>query len=330
MASSKFEEPAYWHPKCKNFVIMDWKKWESLNYSIPENYNPPQKNFLNSWKNIPMWWNHRSWLFCPIPYCVLSSCCSPKETMAYLTDGNKVINDMLGPHPDSSKVPEAVRNSLFWMEDNIAAETLFSFNRAAWRSQTPEGRVIGVGNLGYDFTNDVNVYGAILSFLLKSRYYNFQQSPDGKWILVAVFNDPNNVEEEIQYIWVYVVQEGDVFKSEDGNVIDFVKPGDIIRITFQNQSDPYDISSMKYWYFPRRVATLDEATGQVNTVSPHYDDMMKKVNTDQDQCCETCGFCCSCGWSAEDRFNYAISYPSNVQVYNCAPTPPSGDVIERL
>lgn len=236
---------------------------------------------------------------------------------------------MLGPNPDSSKVPEALRNSLFWTQHNNAPETLISFNRYAWRSQTEEGRVIGVGYLGTDFTNDTTAFGAGFSFFGKGRFANVQMSPDGKWILLNTFSDPRNTEEECNNLLIYVVQEGDVFKHTTGDPIDYVKPGDIMRLTY-NGSNVWDTSNLSYAYFPRRVAILNEGTGEVTVNSPHYDELIEKATNRPGECCETCCYTCTCCKSGEERWDFQVNHISDLQVYKRSSTPPSGETIERL
>lgn len=328
--TKKFEDPAFWHPKCKNFEIFDWKKWEAKNVVPPKIFDPPQRhtNYVGS-AFIPLWWWHRSCYFQPLALCWHQCCSSGKEEMGRITDKSMTLyKDLLRPHPDSSKVPTPLRNALFWTQNNIAAETLISFNRYAWRSQTEEGRVIGVGHAGKDFTSDATLFGAIIANRMKKRFSNVQQSPDGKWFLLNFFFDPNDTEEECTSIFIYVIQEGDVFKTPTGEIIDYVKPGDILRLTY-NTADMWDTSKLKYVYFPRKVATLDEVSGEVR-VTPVYEELLEKATNKPGQCCTTCCYTCMFCKSAEERFDFQVNHISDLQVYGKSFTPPSGDVIERL
>ncbi len=111
-------------------------------------------------------------------------------------ESGALVTKLLGAHPNSEVVPEAFRNKLIWTKDNIAPETLISFNRWAWRSQSREGRVIGVGHLRDDWTNDASCLGLAFANLLNSRYANVQVSPDNKQILFSTFLKPDNETEE--------------------------------------------------------------------------------------------------------------------------------------
>ena len=157
---------------------------------------------------------------------------------------------MLGANPNSSSIPIAVCNKLIWTENNIAPETLISFNRWAWRSQSDEERFVAVGTLLYDWTNDPTCFGCVFSYGQKDRFATVQVSPDEKWFLLATYADPTKIDKEVNYLCIYVVQEGDVFKTPDGNVLDYVKPGDLVRVSWGDGSDPYNCNNdnLKYMF----------------------------------------------------------------------------------
>ena len=67
-----------------------------------------------------------------------------------------LLKGLLGPRPESSVIPEPFRNKLLWMQDNWVPELLVSFNRAAWRTNTEEGRVIGLTQISQDWTYSTN------------------------------------------------------------------------------------------------------------------------------------------------------------------------------
>lgn len=324
----ELSDPRYWNPKCKNFEIIDWDKFYSKNPSPPFVFDPPQRHQkLQGWKSSLLWWWNRSWLcqpfhfFCPIP----------RAEMARISDDSEIlIQKLLGPNPSSQNIPEPLRNKLLWTENNIAPETLVSFNRWAWRSQSAEGRVIGLGTLWYDWTVNPTLFGTIIASVLSKKFGAVQVSPDGKWINIATFSDPSE-QGTVNYIYMYVVQEGDVFTTPDGNVIEHVKPGDIVRLTW-NLEDPYDCDNSKlvYMYFPRVVATLDETKGIVRRVDEHYGDLLTYATNDGDQCLSTCCYTCSCGWSAERRFDFQVSTISDLQRFAVAAPPPATEVVERL
>lgn len=338
MASSKphpkeYLDPLYWNPQCPNFEIIDWEKWEAQNprASIPEIFDPPQRFMYSGWKFVPLWWWSRSCYLQPLVYII--SCCSPKGEKEKISGGSEgtplLLQKMLGPNADSDKVPESFRNKLLWTENNIAAETLISFNRWAWRSQTEEGRVIGLGNLRYDWTGDPNAYGVGLSFFLPKRFTTIQQSPDGKWIILGTFSDPSTAG-EVSYIHMYVVQKGDTFKDWKGNTMDHVKPGDIIRLTWDT-SNPYECrpETLKYMYFPRTVATINDE-GLVVKHNENYEELLKRATNSPGACCETCCYSCAGSMSTEARFDFQTSNLSDSQIFETSPAPPASQMVERL
>ncbi len=321
---SAFVDPLYWNPKCKGFQLMDWEKWESLNPTVPKIFDPPQRyGYLRELRSIPLWWWNRSCYFRPCAPCVRK-----KPESARISDDSQVlIKKLLKPSPNPDVVPEALRNKLFWTENNVAPETLVSFNRWAWRPQSKEGRVIGLGNLKYDWTNDPTCWGGLFTHFLENRFATVQMSPDGKWIVLTSFDDPG-IEGKVSYIHIYVVQTGDEFKTPDGKIIDYVKPGDIVRISWDS-NDPYACGdNPNYMYFPRAVATLKNGVAVRN--EEHYGDLLKRATNDPDKCVETCGYCCSFGMSGEDRFDFQVNNVSDEQIFASSPDPPTSEKIDRL
>jgi hypothetical protein len=332
MSPPEFVDEAYWNPKCKNFEIMDWEKWEAKNPSPPFTFDPPQrKTAYQGFKFMPLYWWTRSCYCQPFACMLHKSCFSKKPSMGRITDKNdSVLKGLLGPNPNPGAVHPALKDSLFWTQNNNAPESLISFNRYAWRSQVKGGRVVALGILGNDFTNDATCFG--FAFSLNKRYVTIQTSPDGKWIQLCTFANPNDVNEECKYLYIYVVQEGDVFKDTDGNVIEYVQPGDIMRCTWGDLLDPYECNNnnLKFSYFPRRVAKLDETTGDVVRVSPHFDDLYASATSDPGKCCETCCYTCAPCMSGPERWDFQVENVSDLQVWASAPTPPTADKIERL
>ena len=148
----EFLNEDYWHPKSSNFEIIDWDKWESTCGDIFDGetiiYDPPQRSkkpaiyMQNSDEMI--WWQ-RSQLKFPQTWSE-----SVQPNTGKVGDDLKIFAKFLGPSPNSSLIPKPMRNNLFWMQENDASELLISFNRGTWRSNTPEGRSIGLSYMGED------------------------------------------------------------------------------------------------------------------------------------------------------------------------------------
>lgn len=340
MAASKdyneaFLDPNRWNPNENYpFELIDWEKWESLNPAPPKVYDPPQRyTYYGSALSIPLWWWNRSCYFQPLANCFISCCpCNPKKKVARIsTDADDLFEQLLVPPIDSSLVPEPFRNHLFWTADNNAPETLVSFNRFAWRKQEEGGRVIGLGSARYDWTNDRTCFGCFFASL-PELFGAIQVSPNGKWILLnattylagSLFKSAGN------YMYLYVVQEDDEFTTPDGEVIDYVKPGDLVRLSWDG-SDPYqcDNSKLTYMYFPRKVATIDEETGIITKNPVHFDEMIRRATNDAGKRGETCCYCCACNMSGPERWDFQTQNINDYQIYSPAAQPPSAEIIDR-
>lgn len=274
---------------------------------------------------MPLWWWFRSCYFRPCAPCISGA----KPENARISDESQVlIKKLLRPSPNPEIIPEPFRNKLLWTENNVAPETLVSFNRWAWRSQSEEGRVIGLGNIRYDWTNDPTCFGGVFTRFHKGLFATVQMSPDSKWVLLATFQDPSS-DKEVGYLHMYVVQEGDEFKTPDGKIIDYVKPGDLVRVSWSGQ-DPYECNNdnLDYMYFPREVATLEN--GVVVRNDEHYGDLLKHATSKAGKCFETCCYSCTCGMSGENRFDFQVSNISDKQIFASSPDPPTSAVIDRL
>jgi len=324
-------DPVFWNPKCKNYEIIDWEKWEANNPAPPKIFDPPQKLGYNSYLFTPLWWWNRS-IYCqPIPAILHASCCAPKSRSGLLSE-DKIYKEMLRPHPDSENIPEPLRDVLLWTENNIAPETLISFNGWAWRPQSEKGRTVGLGSLGFDWSSDPTCLGFSYAFKLTTRYGQIQASPNGKWLSLVTFGNPADAEGEVIYLYMYIVQEGDEFKTPDGKVMDYVKPGDLIRLTWgKGKEGPYfcDNDKLTYSYFPRKVAILDD-NGSVQKNPLHYNELQTHATNKPGNCCETCCYTCACCMNGTERFDFQTSNISNLQYYEPAPEPPSSEVVDRL
>lgn len=322
MYPKEYIDPDYWHPQHESFEIIDWDKFLAKNPAPPRVYDPPQRQSLDYRYMVLCWWN-RSWFFKPLHRCLPGS----KKTRSRISD-ILLVKDILGPSPNSQFIPEPLRNKLIWTQDNIAPETLMSFNRWAWRSQVEGGRVIGLGSLKYDWTVDNTCWGAIFGVVHETRFGTVQASPDGKWLALYTLSAPDKPG---NYHYMYIVQDGDEFTTPDGKVIDNVKPGDIARLTWV-KTDPYecDNSQLSYFYFPKVVATLNESTGVHELNDIHYGNLLQSATNNCDKCCQTCCYTCTCCWRSVDRFDFQINNINDVQVYAKAPSPPTAETIDRL
>ncbi len=321
----------YWHPKNVNFQIIDWERWDTeCSVKIPKVFDPPQR--YNTKRLVPddMYWWHRSKILFPGRDAWEASV---KHDYALISDPSmNLFRKLLGPNPDSSSVPEPIRNKLFWMQYNDASEALVSFNRWAWRSNVKGGRSIGLGWMGGDWTNSPNVLGKNMTDATQDFFVNVQASPDEKWFKLAIIqSDPADPKAGVGWLDIYIVQEGDEFTDRDGNVLDYVKPGDMLRLTY-GRIDPYDCEPehLIFAYFPRTVAIIDEENGKITSNCPHYDALVETATSQPPEDAElaTFGFTDASSMTLEERFDFQSSYVSDIQMFSSAATPPYGEDIE--
>lgn len=190
--------------------------------------------------------------------------------------------------------------------------------------------------MNYDWTNDPNALGMGFAFASTNMFINFQVSPDGKWIkLYVILGDPSDAEnDECLWLTMYVVQEGDEFTDKDGNILTDVKPGDIYRTTYEGKKDPYecDHSKIMFAYITRKVAVIDETTGEITVNSPYYEKLVESATSDppQEIVDATEGLTNDSSMTTEEKWDFQVKYISNTQRYLSSPVPPSGDVIENI
>lgn len=323
-------DPRYWNPTAEGYEIIDWDRFLATNPKIPDVFDPPQKNRYKGYRFAPLWWWNRSCYCEPIPSCLHSCCAFTKPEMDRISNEYSLFKKLLKPENMSQSAPEELRNHLFWTENNVAPETLVNFGSWAWREQTKENRVIGVGAVVNDWTNDATCMGYLFSLQASTRVATVQRSPDGKWIALVTIGDPSSKENKTNYVFIYIVQEGDEFRTVDGEVMDYVKPGDIVRITWDT-SNPYetDNSKISYLYFPRKVASINEG-GELELNSPHYETLLMMATNDaSDKCCETCCYTFTCCTSSEERYNFQVNHVNDRQVFKMSSAPPTSQEIER-
>jgi len=327
---SEYLDPSYWHPKTKNFEIIDWDKWEAnCGDSVPFTYDPPfRATFTQKVFTGPTQWGRLG----NLPEEEIAT--GAKPNIGYASDPDyKLFYGILGQAPDPSLVPEPLRNKLLWMEENVVSEYMNSFNRAAWRHNTEEGRVTGLFLTGDDYTVATHEIGFVTAPAAANTFVNFQASPDGKWIkFFKIPDDPNDPEQESKWFDMYIVQEGDVFTDRDGKVLDYVQPGDIYRLEFEDKIDPYVCSYTTYQYFMRAVATIDEETGVITPNQPHYDDMMNAVlNEPSDEFKEmTKNYTDESMMTSQDRWDFLTTYEPDRQMYMSSPPPPPASLLDDL
>jgi len=329
----EYLDPNYWHPKTRNFEIIDWDKWEAeCGDSFPFQTDQPRRATFDEYEIFergPFQWGRVDNLSDEV------IATGAKPSIGYASDPDYgLFYGILGQSPDPSLVPEPLRNKLMWMQENTPCEYMNSFNRAAWRPNTEEGRVTGVFGLGDDYSYATHQQGFDASnFFFKDNFVNFQVSPSGKWIkFFSIPADPTDTEIDSKYFDMYIVQEGDKFTDRDGNMLDYVQPGDVYRLEFNDSLDPYACAYTTYEYFMRAVATIDEETGVITPNQPHYDAMMDTVTGEPPAELKeaTNNFTNSSSMTGEEKWDFLTQYEPDRQMYLSSPPPPPAELLDGL
>jgi hypothetical protein len=170
--------------------IVNWDTW--LPKVPPELvYDPPRLR--------PSYWGGscftRCNYFAPRAICCspcrdCCACCCCRESLS-LTDPDEAFKKLLAiDHP---MCPQSLKG-IYWMQDNIAAETLVTFQDGDWSSPT-SGMKVGATNWTGHYT---------LSGFQKLNFtfpMPMQMSPDGKWMALKT---------GVIRLFTYIVQPGDV------------------------------------------------------------------------------------------------------------------------
>jgi hypothetical protein len=320
--------PALWNAA----PVIDWDKFYAADpdSKVPKEYDPPQRYGVGPLMvSMPL----QSPRYDPLDYYFVAddSKLTPEEVAsAGKPNSAKISEDLLpqllGPSPDSSAIPEPFRNALFWLEDNHFAEEFVSFNKWAWRPASENNdRAVALGSMKYDWTNDASKLGLGYANFQKT-YLTMQESPCKKYYKLTDVKSVLGKSKHGKWLTFYVIQEGDDIRDRNGALLD-VNPGDLMRLTYGEGDDPYDCApaNIVFSYLARKIAVLDEETGEVTPVSPCYEQCMTKVKTPMPKGLENTALL-----SMKERFDMSRATVCDSQLYFPSPDPPTGDAIEKL
>jgi len=162
-------------------------------------------------------------------------------------------------HPNC---PEHLKG-VWWMEDNVAAEGLLTFQDGDWHSER-----IMVKKNWYNWTYGADTIGGLFltaNAMCGGGMHQFQLNPSGDWINVHIRWGQNH--------FIYILKEGDVLKRPDGTEVEFTPGEDMMRISY----DAFDSNSpVFYQYMVRRVAYLDNEKKLVKN-KKNYERLMDVV-----------------------------------------------------
>ncbi|KAG8457536.1 hypothetical protein KFE25_004172 [Diacronema lutheri] len=234
---------------------------------VPRVYDPPQRkaSFANQ-VMLCYVTGHRNPLCVRFPCCVAqvlrSGFCNPGVEYFSLTDPDTALERMLSntAHPNCPAEQKAV----FWMEDNIAGEVLITVQDAEWSADG----TVGTKTNRLNWTRDPTCFASLLGSPLYFRAVGpaevtLRYSPDRKWIMIH----------GAKTFWMRVLQADDTLTTPDGAPLSGVEPGDFMRITWKDPTDPS--SGLAYQYLWKKIAWLDGAGRLVK--SKRYDGVLQQA-----------------------------------------------------
>lgn len=299
------EDPSWMKPSSPAF----WEEFEA-EAETSTIYDPPQ--FKPGWNPNPIvcsclnWWQQRSPL-CAVPpcscvSCIYGTCVQGSEYLNMLEPDEWMVKFLSSVHPNC---PEDMKG-LYWMCDNtFPHEHLMTYQDAVWASN---GKV-AMKSYKYNWTRGSTMFGSIMFAMMNrgNKEQRMEISPDGKWCMM-------NRDHQSKPMWFWSPTPGTKFKTPyDGGEFES-EPGEKIRVTYNDKSDPK--SGLYYQYRLRRIAYLDPEGKLVKT--PAYDDLRKRINMTQENAKPCCGgyFVCA---SKDERALGNLPYLPVTTVVKFAP-----------
>lgn len=196
--------------------------------------------------------------------------------------------------PAHPRCPEELRG-VFWQRDSSSVETMLTFQEADWESD----RLASKRQI-YNWTFVTNWYSYLFNVGRATAYMPINMSPSGKWLFFGGGQ------------YAYRIQPGDVFFTEDGERIDYIRPGDWMRINWVDEADP--AKGVSWQYLVQRVAFLNDE-GEIVTTE-YYDTLHELAQMKSPSWCNLCA--CTC--NSEDIEKLKVLH-NDTQVYFLPPAP---------
>jgi len=239
-------------------------------------YDPPQKkvSFTGIWRNWNLW-TPRS------PWGVGFPCCLGESLRCYLNTKGHEVQDvfiskpdewflkLMEPPPEGNHCPEILRG-VFWMQDNIANETIVSLESAHWGKPDGPHPNLGIKHCFRNWTTGTGMLGTTVLVVKERLWPVFQVAVDKKWISLSKDD------------YIYVLDANDKLVDPQGNEIPFRVGDDLLRITWVEGKPEKGIY---YQYLLRRIAFKD-ADGKLQK-TPTYEKLLDRATrpTVQGTCC---------------------------------------------
>jgi hypothetical protein len=201
---------------------------------------------------------------------------------AKISEPNDLFGKMLAA-PAHPLCPEELRG-VFWQRDSSDAETMLTFQEAHWEHINTDGH-FGLKPQIYNWTFVPIWWSAKFNSSRANLKLPINASPSGKWLNFGGGQ------------YAYHVQPGDEFFSEEGARIDYIRPGDWMRIDWVDEADPS--KGVSWQYLVQRVAFLNDEGELVTT--EHYDTLLELARMPSPSCCNC--FACVCCPEAKRRLD---------------------------
>lgn len=288
-------------------ACFDWNKWEpELNKFIPKKLDPsvfyemgsfllPTTCCFDCTNDSPC---------CIAPPCCLcpqiQKCQSSQAGLApklagKISEPEELFGKLLSVR--NPKCPPEMQG-VFWQRESSQLEHLITFEAGDW---TSDGLLVNRRQtFEWSFPDNLLAY----SFFM-GRTYNWQRteiSPSRRWFFLGEGNQ-----------FALFVNENDVFYDADDKKVDWIAPGDLLRLCPDLDKDG-KINGLGWGYCARRVAYYDQAGKLVLTDA--YQELLARTKLEKKSC--LCFMLPTCLMSTE-AIAAAKKRLSDTQYFNVRP-----------
>lgn len=246
----------------------DWEKYKKLVKGIDIlTYDPPQKKpaYVKKLRNVNLF-TPRSPYFHGFPCCVSEAMrCYVRHKYGYemqdvyLSNPDEWFLKMLEAPKDGDFCPDFLRG-IWWVQDNIANETVVSLESAHWGRPDGPNPEVGMKHALKNWTTGNGLLGTVIMNIKRDAWPCLRISPDRKWIAFSAHD------------YIYLLDETDKLKDPQGNPVPFRVGDDFLRISWRD-GDP--LKGIDYQYLLRRVAYKD-GDGKLQK-TPTYEKLLERA-----------------------------------------------------
>mmetsp|Transcript_137334 Transcript_137334/g.194327 ORF Transcript_137334/g.194327 Transcript_137334/m.194327 type:complete len:330 (+) Transcript_137334:60-1049(+) len=256
----------------------DWEKYYELIKGIDIlTYDPPQKKpkFVKKLRDVNLFTPRSPW-FTGFPCCgaelwrcYLRHSQGYEMQDVYISDPDDWFLQILEPPKSGNHCPDFLKG-VWWMQDNVANETIVSLESAHWGHPYGPNPEVGMKHALKNWTTGTGMLGTVIMNVKRNAWPCLRLSPDRKWITFS------------KHDFIYLLDANDKLKDVKGNEIPFRVGDDFLRVSWRN-GDPKQ--GIDYQYLFRKVAFKD-AEGKLQK-TPTYQQLLERAKrpTVQGACC---------------------------------------------